>query len=108
MPLLEVVQTKHVSASIRLSESTAIQLNQYAHLIGASADSVIEEALKHCFAKDREFQDFIKTPEAKQVAASLRIRKAAASEAPEILPKKPAIAGQPTAQTSAVAAGSKA
>ena len=108
MPLLEVVQTKHVSASIRITESTAIQLNQYAHLIGASADSVIEEALKHCFAKDREFQDFIKTPEAKQVAASLRIRKAPVAETPEPQPKKPAIAAQAATQTSAVAAGSRA
>ena len=108
MPLLEVVQTKHVSASIRLTESTAIQLNQYAHLIGASADSVIEEALKHCFAKDREFQDFTKTPEAKQAAASLRIRKAAALETLEALPKKPVIAATSAAQTPAVVAGSKA
>ena len=108
MPLLEVVQTKHVSASIRLTDNTAIQLDQYAHLIGASADSVIEEALKHCFAKDRDFQDFIKTPAAKQVAASLRIRKAAPAEPVEALPKKPAIPAQSATQTPAAAAGSRA
>jgi hypothetical protein len=104
MPLLEVTQTKHVSASIRLTDSTAIQLNQYGHFIGASADEVIEEALKHIFAKDREFQDFLKTPQAKEVASTLRVRKAPVVEPTSAQPKPPAKA----VEASASVAGSRA
>ena len=107
MPLLEVNQTKQVSASIRLNDTTAIQVNQYAHFIRACADDVVEQALAYVFSKDRDFQEFLKTPEARQVAATLRIRKAPAAEQAEALPKRPAIAAQPPAQTQAVAAGSR-
>src|SRR5579875_3475464 len=88
MPLLEVVQTRQISASIRLTDSTANQVDQYAHFINASADDVIEEALKHCFGKDRDFQAFLQSPEAKKVAATLRIRKVPATEAVEAQPKR--------------------
>ncbi len=108
MPLLEVVQTRQISASIRLSDTTATQVDQYAAFIRACADDVVEQALTYVFSKDRDFQDFLKTPEAKQVAATLRIRKAPAGETPESLPKKPAVPVQSTAQTQAAAAGSKA
>ena len=30
MPLLEIIQTRHISASIRLDEATATQVDQYA------------------------------------------------------------------------------
>lgn len=108
MPLLEVVQTRHISASIRLTDTTANQVDQYAAFIGAPADQVIEEALKHCFSKDRDFQDFLKTPEAKRTTATLRIRKPPVVDAPEAAPKKPVIGAQIAAQPTAVAAGSKA
>lgn len=90
MPLLEVVQTRHVSASIRLTDTTALQLDQYAAFIHACADDVVEEALKHVFAKDRDFQEFLKTPQAKKVAPTLRIRRAPVSDAAEQNGKKSA------------------
>lgn len=108
MPLLEVIQTRQVSASIRLTDTTATQVDQYAHFIRACADDVVEQALAYVFSKDRDFQEFLKTPEARQVAATLRIRKVPTADTPEALPKKPAIAAQPAAQTPAFAAGSKA
>lgn len=89
MPLLEVVQTRQISASIRLSDSTATQVDQYAAFIHACADDVVEQALTYVFSKDRDFQDFLKTPEARQVASTLRIRKAPASEAPYPARPKP-------------------
>ena len=95
MPLLEVVQTRQISASIRLTETTAAQVDQYAAFIRASADDVVEQALAYVFAKDRDFQDFVKSPEARQVASTLRIRKAPANEAVETPVKKPAIGVQP-------------
>ena len=89
MPLLEVVQTRQISASIRLTDSTATQVDQYAAFIRACADDVVEQALTYVFSKDRDFQDFLKTPEARTVASTLRIRKAPAAEASEPVARKP-------------------
>ncbi len=108
MPLLEVVQTRQISASIRLTDSTATQIDQYAAFIRASADDVVEQALAYVFSKDRDFQEFLKSPEARQVTSTLRIRKAPAPEAAEPPAKKPATRVQSPAQTAAFVAGSKA
>ena len=89
MPLLEVVQTRQISASIRLTDSTATQVDQYAAFIRACADDVVEQALTYVFSKDRDFQDFLKTPEARKVASTLRIRKVAAAEASVTAAQKP-------------------
>jgi hypothetical protein len=75
MPLLEINQIRHISASVRLDESTAAQVDQYAAFIHASADDVVDKALNYVFSKDRDFQDFLKTPQAKQVVSTLRVRK---------------------------------
>jgi hypothetical protein len=74
MPLLEIVQIRRVTASIRLEESTAAQIDQYAAFLHAPADEVVDKALTYVFAKDRDFQEFLRTPEAAHVPASLRIR----------------------------------
>jgi hypothetical protein len=89
MPLLEVVQTRHISASIRLTDTTATQVDQYAAFIRACADDVVEQALAYVFSKDRDFQDFLKTPEARIVASTLRVRRVPAPEAPEPVAQKP-------------------
>jgi hypothetical protein len=74
MPLLEIIQIRHVTASIRLDESTATQIDQYAAFLHASADEVVDKTLSYVFAKDREFQEYLRTPEAQKAAPSLRIR----------------------------------
>jgi hypothetical protein len=81
MPLLEITQTRQISASIRLTDTVANQVDQYAAFIHASADDVVEQALAYVFSKDRDFQDFLRSPEARQVASTLRVRRAPASEA---------------------------
>jgi hypothetical protein len=100
MPLLEVTQTKQVSASIRLTDSTATQVDQYAHFIHACADDVVEQALTYVFGKDRDFQEFLKSPQAKQVNSTLRVRKVPVAETSSPMPQKPAPVpvGAPTAQ----------
>jgi hypothetical protein len=75
MPLLEINKIGYISASIRLNESTAAQVDQYAAFVHASAGDVVDKALNYVFSKDRDFQDFLKTPQAKQVASTLRIRR---------------------------------
>ena len=71
MPLLEVIQTRHISASIRLTDTTALQVDQYAAFIHASADDVVEQALAYVFSKDRDFQEFLKSPEAQRITPTL-------------------------------------
>lgn len=75
MPLLEIVQTHHVTAMIRLDETTAGQIDQYAAFLHAPADDVVDKALSYVFTKDREFQDFLRTPEAGCAPRSLRVRR---------------------------------
>ena len=107
MPLLEVIQTKQVSASIRLSDTTASLVDQYAAFIHAGADDVVEQALTYVFAKDRDFQEFLKSPQAKQVASTLRIRKVPAVEAAEPSTKKPSDGATNGVQAPAVVVGSR-
>jgi hypothetical protein len=93
MPLLEIIQTRQISASIRLDETTAEQIDKYAAFLHASADEVVDKALAYVFAKDRDFQEFLRTPEAARAAQSLRIRHAPQSGAvaePVIRSAKPA------------------
>ena len=100
MPLLEINLSHYISASIRLDESTAEQVDQYAAFVHASADDVVDKALNYVFSKDRDFQDFLKTPQAKQVASTLRVRKGPnkdAKDAPAQPTKKQATGVESTA-----------
>ena len=108
MPLLEVSQTRQISASIRLDETTATLVDQYAAFIHASANDVVEQALAYVFSKDREFQEFLRTPEAQRITPTLRVRRAAANDTAEPPAKKPASGVQSPVQTPAVVAGLKA
>jgi predicted transcriptional regulator len=76
MPLLEINQVRQVSATIRLDENTAAQIDQYAAFLEASPDEVVDKALAYVFSKDREFQEFLKTARAGEVPQKLRIRRA--------------------------------
>src|SRR6266404_2620845 len=107
MPLLEINQTRYISASVRLDESTAEQVDQYAAFVHASADDVVDKALTYVFSKDRDFQDFLKTPQAKEVASTLRIRRGPSREgkdATEQPTKKLAAGVESTAPVRAVKA----
>ena len=108
MPLLEVSQTRQISASIRLTNTTATQVNQYAGFIRASADDVVEQALTYVFSKDRDFQEFLKSPDAQKITPTLRIRKPVANDAAEAGTRKPVSAASSSAQTPAIVAGFKA
>src|SRR3954463_11641385 len=102
MPLLEITQSRQISASVRLDEATATQVDQYAAFIKASADDVVDKALNYVFAKDRDFQDFLKTPEAKQISSTLRVRKGPSSEPLEQPAKKAASSTVPVESTRTV------
>ena len=76
MALLEITQTYQITATIRLDEKVAAQVDQYAEFIHAPADEVVNHALDYVFSKDRDFQEFLKSAEAAAAAPSLRIRRA--------------------------------
>lgn len=46
------------------------------------------KALNYVFAKNQDFQDFLKAPEAKQIGSTLRVRKAPSPEVIEQPAKK--------------------
>ena len=76
MALLEVTQSRQITATIRLEEQTAAQVDQYAAFIHASADDVVNQALEYVFSKDRDFQEYLKSAEAASAVPSLRVRRA--------------------------------
>jgi hypothetical protein len=104
MPLLEINQIRHICASVRLDEAIATQVDQYAAFIHASADDVVDKALNYVFSKDRDFQEFLKTPQAEQVASTLRVRKGPSNRAVEQPAKKAAGGVESTASVRAVKA----
>ena len=108
MALLEIAQIRYVNATIRLDETTAIQVDQYAAFLHAPADDVVDKALAYVFSKDRDFQEFLKTPEAAQIKPALRVRRAATTDAPEQPPRKPANSAANGSTTEASVAGSRA
>ena len=75
MALLEITHTRQITATIRLDDKIAAQIDQYAAFIRASADEVINHALDYVFSKDRDFQEFLKSADAAVAAPSLRIRR---------------------------------
>ena len=108
MPLLEVTQTRHLNATIRLTDTIAVQVDQYAAFIHASADDVIEQALAYVFAKDRDFQEFLKSPEAQRITPSLRVRRPAANDSLEQSAKRPVPAAQASSSSAVSGVGAKA
>ncbi len=75
MPLLDIKQTRKVTAICSLEESTAIQVDQYAAFIKCQPDEVVNKALEYTFGKDADFQKFRSTDP--KVTAQLRIKKPA-------------------------------
>ena len=101
MPLPEINLSHYIRALIRLNESTAEQVGQYATFVHASADDVVDKALNYVFSKGRDFQDFLKTAQAQHVAATLRVHRASskdAKDAPELPAKKLTAGGSPGLQ----------
>ena len=90
MPLIEVTQSRYVSATIRLESATASLIDQYAAFVHGSADDVVDKALNYVFAKDREFQEFLKSSQSAKVLPSLRVRRVGSAEAGETVANRKA------------------
>jgi hypothetical protein len=75
MPLLEINQTCYISASVRLDESTAEQIGT--PLSSTHPPTVLWKQR----SIDRDFQGFLKTPHARQVVPTLRVRRGPTKDA---------------------------
>jgi hypothetical protein len=85
-----------------------MQVDQYAAFIRASADDVVEQALAYVFSKDRDFQEFLRSPEAQRITPTLRIRRGAANDGSDAAGKKPVSSASSPVPAATIAAGSKA
>ena len=81
MPLLSIQASKKVETTVRLEESTAKRVDQYAHFAKASADDVVNQALEYVFTKDKDFQRYLTQHQGGETPAALRIKKPAATTA---------------------------
>jgi hypothetical protein len=93
MPLLEVIQSRQISASVRFDETTATLVDQYAAFIHATADDVVNKALHYVFGKDRDFQDYLKSSAARHVLPTLRVRRSVVPADTKAKPTSKAISG---------------
>ena len=75
MALLDITSKQTKIALVKLEESTVRQVDEYAAFIHAAADDVVNEALKHIFKTDREFQKYRSEISNASVPASLRLKK---------------------------------
>ena len=77
MPLLSIQASKKVETTVRLEESTAKRVDQYAHFAKASGDDVVNQALEYVFTKDKEFQQYLEQNPDGETPSALRIKKPA-------------------------------
>jgi hypothetical protein len=73
MPLLKINQSARsvlLSGLVSLLPSRSISTP----LSSTPTDGGVAKALDCVFSKDRDFQDFLKTPQAKQVPSTLHVR----------------------------------
>ena len=75
MPLLEIIPSKKVTATVSLEEPTANLVNQYAAFTRVAADDVVNKALEYVFTKDKDFQKFIDSPNDSKPLHPLRIKR---------------------------------
>ncbi len=55
-PLLELVQSRKVTATVTIEQSTAELVDRYAQYVSGEADEVVDKALIMCFRKTRTFR----------------------------------------------------
>jgi len=79
MALLSIKASKKIETTVRLEESTAKLVDQYAHFAKASADDVVNQALEYVFTKDKDFQQHLEKNADENVPSALRVKKAPGS-----------------------------
>jgi hypothetical protein len=94
MPLLEITNSRKVTATVSLEEPTANLVNQYAAFTKVAADDVVNKALEYVFTKDKDFQKYIGTPNDAKPIHPLRIKRAGEDKPKGTPGRKPATSVQ--------------
>ena len=68
MPLLEIAQNRPISRGIRLEESTAEMIDQYAAKFQVSAEEFVQSALTYVFLRHRDFRKFLRMLDSRPAA----------------------------------------
>jgi hypothetical protein len=103
MPLLSIQSSKKIEALIRLEDSTAKRVDQYAHFAKATADQVVNQALEYVFTKDKDFGQYLEEHADHEVPSALRVKKPVVPPAT----KKNVVGNGATNSTAQIAASSK-
>ena len=75
MPLLEIAQNRPISRGIRLEESTAELIDQYAANLQVSAEEFVQNALTYVFLRHRDFWKFLRMIDLRPAAETCRKRR---------------------------------
>jgi hypothetical protein len=75
MPLLEIAQNRPISRGIRLDQSTAKLIDQYAANLQVSAEEFVKNALTYVFLRHREFRKFLRMIDSRPAAERCRKRR---------------------------------
>lgn len=77
MPLLKISESKKLTATISLEESTARRIELYAAMTKGTPDEVIQQALDYIFSKDKDFEKFCAAEPNAKPKIALRIKRPA-------------------------------
>jgi hypothetical protein len=90
MPLLEIIISRKVTATVSLEEPTANLVNRYAAFTRVDADDVVNKALEYVFTKDKDFQKYIGAPNDSKPIHPLRIKRSGEDKPKGTPGRKPA------------------
>ena len=79
MPLLEIAESKKITALVSIEESTAKNVDLYAAFTKGSPDDVVNAALDYIFSKDRDFARFREEHADAKPKTALRLKRPAST-----------------------------
>ena len=62
MPLLEIKESRRVTATVSLEQSIAILVDRYAAFTNSIADDVVNQSLEYMFSRDKNSRSFWRIP----------------------------------------------
>lgn len=77
MPLLNITESKKVTAIITIEETTARQIELYAAMTKGNPDDVVQRALNYVFSKDKDFEKYEREHATAKPKIALRLKKPA-------------------------------
>jgi len=92
-PFLCGINRRPTKRAVSKKQSLATLVDKYAAFIHATADDVVNKALHYVFSKDRDFQNYLKSSDARRTTPTLRVRRSAVLADTKPKPTPRAVAG---------------